>query len=179
MGLLASEYSNQSATDMSLEFPFEGGQPWKITSDGGYNNTHHKGYQEYSLDLERQNGLTTGESVLAGVSGTYVHWEDKTGCFWIRIDAWSSVPPYWFLMTCHINLQFSKPVDGPVIQGEVIGTVAGPGDKGYRALPHIHITLYRDEHARGSGSNRNEMPFSSSHGGAEISSYDFPPLRCA
>ncbi len=124
-----------------LAFPAPAGTQWSVVA--GYNTATHIAGDPYAIDVVRDDAETSGTSVLAPTDGTL---SISSNCLTIR-DA-SRVA----ILLCHV-----LPVPGlragqRVTQGQVIGSVAPPGQAGNNGLAHIHIAAHYADGGRGFGS---------------------------
>lgn len=149
----------------AIVWPMSGGE-WTISQ--GYHGPYghySSGLWAYdnSFDLIRTDGSTAGQTVYAPVNGTVTWTEAATGGIAIDIGNGHAVALF------HLTLDPSIGAGDTVSQGEVLGTVSGPGGPGYSDLPHIHITLW--ETSDGGNWSRTAAPFT---GDYAISGESFP-----
>jgi hypothetical protein len=157
-------YAHHSA----LRMPFLPGSTWGIIRGYKYASHPDATYQEYSLDLVKDDGQTTGQPVLAAADGRFVGIDQGPGCVVI------SLFDGHYLMTCH--LKDIKPFTlGQLIrQGEQLGVVAPAGEAGNEGTPHIHITLYSASSPTAPRIERIAIPFDNAHG-SKLDGYEFRP----
>lgn len=157
------ELSAPAATGSGLAWPFAGGT-WEVIQ--GYNNGTHtnrssfSNYQ-YSLDWARTDGDTAGQPVYAPASGT-VQWVDG-GSGGILIDMGNGYGVAMF----HLTIDPSIGSGDAIQQGQVVGTVSGPGGPGYAGTPHVDLTLWQLP----GGGTHVSTPFT---GGFAIGGREFP-----
>lgn len=149
----------------SIAWPVQGGT-WEIIQ--GYNGGTHQNRSAsaqyyYAFDLARVDGNTAGQAVLSPVSGT-VRWVHPPSGG-IAIDMGNGYVVAMFHAT------FSGLSGGQrVQQGQVLGTISGPGGNGYASTPHLEIDVWRSSDGGGS---RSSTPFT---GVNAISGRSFPDV---
>ena len=144
-----------------LIWPIKGGT-WQIIQ--GYNGgTHNGSTYMYSMDLQRTDGeqATIGQTIYAPASGT-VLW--TSGGLLIGMNNGYGIALF------HITLNSNITSGTVVTQGQVIGSISGPGGSGYQVTPHVDMTLW--QLPNGGGTPRISTPFT---GQFTISGNDFPP----
>jgi uncharacterized protein YgiM (DUF1202 family) len=146
-------------------WPVSGGE-WTIMQ--GYHGSSHQNqdglYQyEYSLDLARVDGNTAGQPVYSPVNGV-VRWTDP-GTGGISIDIGNGHAVALFHVTFNGGLEAGTPVQ----QGQVLGTISGPGGPGFMGTPHVHFTLWST--SDNGNWDRHAVPFTGQYA---ISGMDFP-----
>ena len=154
----------------AIVWPMAGGE-WTISQ--GYHGPfgHYSSglwAYDYSFDLIRTDGSTAGQTVFSPVSGTVTWTEAGSGGIAIDIGNGHAVALF------HLTLDPSIGTGDSVSQGEVIGTVSGPGGPGFSDLAHIHITLW--ETSDGGNWSRIAAPFT---GDYAISGASFPDTGAA
>ncbi|MFT4039170.1 MAG: SH3 domain-containing protein [Thermomicrobiales bacterium] len=148
-----------------LIWPVKGGT-WQIIQ--GYNGgTHNGSTYMYSMDLQRTDGeqATIGQTIYAPASGT-VLW--TSGGLLIGMNNGYGIALF------HITLNSNITSGTVVTQGQVIGSISGPGGSGYQVTPHVDMTLW--QLPNGGGTPRISTPFT---GQFTISGNDFPPGNLA
>jgi murein DD-endopeptidase MepM/ murein hydrolase activator NlpD len=147
------EATPAAAVGSGLIWPVSGG-PWEIMQ--GYNGSSHQNQDDlwqyyYSLDLVRSDGGTAGQTVVSPASGT-VRWTDpSSGGISIDIGNGHAVALY------HVAVDPSIAWGDLVAQGQLIGTVSGPGGPGFAGTPHVHFALW--ETTDGGNWSRSAAPF--------------------
>jgi uncharacterized protein YgiM (DUF1202 family) len=146
-------------------WPVSGGQ-WTIMQ--GYHGSSHQNQDslfqyEYSLDLARVDGNTAGQPVYSPVNGV-VRWTDP-GTGGISIDIGNGHAVAMFHVTFNGGLEAGTPVQ----QGQVLGTISGPGGPGFMGTPHVHFTLWST--SDNGNWDRHAVPFTGQYA---ISGMDFP-----
>lgn len=157
------ELSAPAATGSGLAWPFAGGT-WEVIQ--GYNNGTHTNRSsfanyQYSLDWARTDGETAGQPIYAPASGT-VEWVDG-GSGGILIDMGNGYGIAMF----HLTIDPSIGSGAAVQQGQVVGTVSGPGGPGYAGTPHVDLTLWQ----LAGGGTHVSTPFT---GGFALGGREFP-----
>ncbi|MDQ2682260.1 MAG: M23 family metallopeptidase, partial [Chloroflexota bacterium] len=168
-----------SAASRMIKMPFASGADWTITQ--GYNtdpNTGGSHYNcleypgrscspywtyKYSFDLVRADGNTAGQTVLSPVNGT-IRWIDEA-YGGMSIDLGNG----WAVAYFHTTLAPGLTAGQAVVQGQVMGAIAPPGQGGNGGFPHMHITLWQT--SDGGNWDRNAKPFT---GTQSLDGYDFP-----
>jgi uncharacterized protein YgiM (DUF1202 family) len=149
----------------TIAWPMEGGE-WQVLQ--GYNGSSHQNrgslwQYQYSLDLVRSDGSTSGQPTYSPVDGT-VRWLDpSTGG--ISIDVGGGLAVALF----HIDIDPSITEGDSLTQGQYIGTVSPPGGGGNGGTPHIHLTAWATDD--GGNWSRRAIPF---EGVAAIEGQEFP-----
>lgn len=185
---LSSRSTPSAAAAPLIKMPFASGQYWYVSQ--GYNTSPAAGgshfncdpstlkaapsqsqscsryYQyRYSFDLMKSDGQTAGQTVYSPVSGT-IRWIDQAyGGMSINIGNGHA---YAFF---HVTLAAGLAADQQISQGQVLGTIAPPGQGGNGGTPHIHVTLW--ETTDGGNWSRIAVPFTGSY---KMDGYDFPAL---
>ena len=146
--------AEQEAAGFSgVAWPVSGGT-WEVLQ--GYNGSSHQNQDGlwqyyYSLDLVRADGETAGQPVVSPVNGT-VRWTDPaTGGMSIDVGGGHAVAFF------HVAVDPSLEAGDPLVQGQPVGTVSGPGGPGFVGIPHVHFTLW--ETADGGNWSRAAAPF--------------------
>jgi len=141
----------QAATGNILP-PFDVGQTWNICQ--GYNNPNvtHTGTSSYGLDLTGAgcDNSASGRNVRASMSGTVAYYQAAYGNLCINVDDGRS-----YTLT-HIN---SSITSGTVTAGQLVGTVAAPGQRGNNGVAHIHFQMWSTSNCYSSSG----IPFDSAH----------------
>lgn len=149
----------------SIVWPVQGGT-WEIIQ--GYNGGTHQNRSAsaqyyYAFDLARVDGNSAGQPVLSPVSGT-VRWVHAPSGG-IAIDMGNGYVVAMFHAT------FSGVSAGQnVQQGQVLGTISGPGGNGYASTPHLEIDVWRSGDG---GITRSSTTFT---GANAISGTNFPDI---
>jgi uncharacterized protein YraI len=146
-----------------IVWPVSGGT-WQIIQ--GYNGGTHQNRSAsaqyyYALDIARVDGETAGQTVFAPASGS-IRWVDP-GSGGIAIDMGNGYVIAMFHCTFDPSLRSGQPVQ----QGQVLGTISGPGGNGYASTPHIDMTLWQSSDGARS---RSATPFM---GGNAVSGMSF------
>ncbi len=144
-----------------LIWPVSGGT-WQIIQ--GYNGGTHNGETYmYSLDLQRTDGeqATIGQTVYAPASGTVL---------WTSGGLLIGMGNGYGIALFHITLNSGITSGTVLTQGQVIGTISGPGGTGYQVTPHVDMTLWRLPN--GGGTPRISTPYT---GQFAISGQEFAP----
>lgn len=182
--------SPTSANHASIKWPFAKGSNWVISQ--GYNTapglttgaSHwncnpttlkdeptgtqscSRYYQyKFALDLRKETGDTAGQPVLSPVNGT-IRWIDLA-FGGMSIDLGDGYAYAFF----HVSLTPGLKAGQSVVQGDLLGTVAPPGEGGNGGFPHIHITLWST--TDGGNWSRTATPFTDTH---KSDGYDLPHL---
>ena len=171
-----------------IKMPFASGQTWFASQ--GYNTNLAQGgshyncnpttlrdepsgtrscsrywQYKYSIDFTKSEGSTAGQTVYSPVNGT-IRWIDQA-YGGMSIDIGNGHAYAFF----HVSLQAGLAADQPVTQGQILGTVAPPGQGGNGGYPHIHVTLW--ETTDGGNWSRIAVPFTA---GYTMDGYDFPAM---
>ena len=123
----------------TLHFPYPGGLAIEIIE--GYNGGTHNGVEQYSLDLVRADGATSGSPVLAPASGSVAFAEapgEQHGCIGVAMDDSGDL----HYMLCHIILNRAYAYGDRIQQGQLLGAVGAPGLVGNNGTAHVHMQLY-------------------------------------
>lgn len=132
--------------------PFDVGQTWNICQ--GYNNPNvtHTGTSSYGLDLTGAgcDNSASGRNVRASMSGTVAYYQATYGNLCINVDDGRS-----YTLT-HID---SSITSGTVTAGQLVGTVAAPGQRGNNGVAHIHFQMWSTSNCYSSSG----IPFDSAH----------------
>ncbi len=132
---------NAGSNSGGIIWPVSGGE-WSIMQ--GYNGSSHQNQDSlwqyyYSLDLERNDGSTAGQTVYSPVNGV-VRWTDP-GSGGISIDMGDGYAVAMF----HVTFDGSLQAGTPVSQGQALGTISGSGGPGFAGTPHLHFTLWTSD----------------------------------
>ena len=130
---------SRAAAAQVLHLPYPGGVGVQIIQ--GYNGSTHVGVERYSLDLVRTDGATSGSPVLAPASGSVDFAQTpytENGCIAVSIDGSDG----FNYMLCHLYLLRSYNYNEPIQQGQMLGTVAPPGQMGNNGTAHVHMQLF-------------------------------------
>ena len=170
-----------------IKMPFAAGQTWTITQ--GYNTNPAAGgshyncdpstlkdapsqtrscsrywQYKYALDISKDGG-SAGQTVYSPVAGK-IRWIDQA-YGGMSIDIGNGRAFAFF----HVSLAAGLAADQQINQGQVLGTIAPPGQGGNGGFPHIHVTLW--ETTDGGNWSRVAVPFT---GDYKIDGYDFPAM---
>ena len=163
-GVIATSTSAQAATG-NIRPPFDIGQTWYICQ--GYNNpaVTHTGTSAYGLDLvggPNCNSSAAGRNAVAPVGGTVAYYQASYGNLCINKTGGGS-----YTLT-HIN---SSITSGSVSAGQIVGTVAGSGQRGNNGVAHIHFQMWASNGCYGDSG----IPFDSAHGARICGAPDLTP----
>ncbi|MCC6236060.1 MAG: hypothetical protein IT299_00645 [Dehalococcoidia bacterium] len=139
-GLMPALGAGPARAAAGLAFPAPAGTTWSIVA--GYNTATHLASDPYAIDVVRNDGETSGTTVLAPTDGTL---SISTNCLTIRDAARVAV------LLCHVLPAPGLKAGVRVARGQVIGSVAPPGAAGNNGLAHIHIATHVSEGGRGFG----------------------------
>lgn len=173
-----SPVETASANHTDIKLPVPGGETWYVSQ--GYNTNPANGgshyscnpstlkdqpsgtvscsaywQYKYSLDLHASSGETTGRTVLSPVNGT-IRWIDEA-YGGMSIDLGDGYAFAFF----HVELASNLAAGQTITQGQFIGTVAAPGNRGNGGYAHIHVTLWRT--TDGGNWSRIPEPFTGDH----------------
>ena len=185
---LSSRLAPPAAAAPIVKMPFASGQSWYISQ--GYNTNPTSGgshyncdpntlkdapsqtrscsrywQYKYSFDFTKSEGSTAGQTVYSPVTGM-IRWIDQA-YGGMSIDIGSGHAYAFF----HVTLAAGLAANQQVTQGQVLGTVAPPGEGGNGGYPHIHVTLW--ETTDGGNWSRVAVPFTGSYA---MDGYDFPAM---
>jgi murein DD-endopeptidase MepM/ murein hydrolase activator NlpD len=114
-----------------LWLPTPPGDPWVIIQ--GYACGTHDGWDRYSIDLARVDGLSRGAPVRAAADGTVFAWVEPSGTLFVRHGEG------FYTMYTHMERAIVTERGAAVSRGSVIGHV---GDRGAPGTPHLHFTAF-------------------------------------
>lgn len=172
----------------AVKMPFAAGAEWYISQ--GYNTSPAEGWShyncdsrtgedeisktercddgwqyKYSVDLRQVDGTEAGETVLSPVDGT-IRWLDPANGG-LSIDMGNGFAAAIF----HLDLARGLADGQPLVQGQPLGVVSGPGGGNNGGTPHIHFNLWATED--GGNWSRTATPFT---GRFALDGYDLPDL---
>ena len=129
LALLLSPAHAQAAPQLWLPTP--PGDPWVIIQ--GYACGTHDGWDRFSIDLARADGLSRGAPVRAAADGTVFAWVEPSGTLLVQHGEG------FYTMYTHMQHATIMERGAAVSRGAVIGTV---GDRGAPGTPHLHFTAF-------------------------------------
>lgn len=129
--------SNASAAQGNIEAPFDIGSAWNICQ--GYNNSRgtHTGTSSISLDISggpNCDNSASGRNIRAPFGGTIAWYVSGSGSVCVNSLSGMSV------MLTHINGTVSQ--GASVTVGQIVGTIAAPGQKQNNGVSHLHIQAW-------------------------------------
>lgn len=173
-----STIETASANHTNIKMPVPGGETWYVSQ--GYNTNPANGgshyscnattlkdqpsgtvscsaywQYKYSLDLHASSGETAGRTVISPVNGT-IRWIDEA-YGGMSIDLGDGYAFAFF----HVELASNLAAGQTITQGQFMGTVAAPGNRGNGGSAHIHVTLWRT--TDGGNWSRIPEPFTGDH----------------
>jgi len=150
LGLTAS---SASAATGDILPPFDVGQRWNICQGYGGGVTH-TGTANYALDLTGAecDNSASGRNVRAPIGGSVHFYQAGTLC--INASNGKSVA------LTHINSSLTR--GRSVSAGQLVGTVAAPGQQSNRGVAHIHLQTWSSHGCWDTGNGA--IPFDSGHG---------------
>jgi hypothetical protein len=173
-----SPVETASANHTNIKLPVPGGETWYVSQ--GYNTNPANGgshyscnattlkdqpsgtvscsaywQYKYSLDLHASSGESTGRTVLSPVNGT-IRWIDEA-YGGMSIDLGDGYAFAFF----HVELASNLAAGQTITQGQFMGTVAAPGNRGNGGFAHVHVTLWRT--TDGGNWSRIPEPFTGDH----------------
>jgi uncharacterized protein YraI len=157
----------RNAGSGGIIWPVRGGT-WSILQ--GYNGSSHQNEDGlwqyyYSLDLQREDGNTAGQTIYAPVNGTVTWTDPSTGGISIDMGDGHAVAMF------HVTFDGAFQAGTKVSQGDPMGQISGPGGPGFAETPHVHFTLWAsDDHGNW---DRHAEPFTGKY---SISGMDFPDV---
>ncbi len=141
--------------------PAQGGShyscdPATLTDQPSHTTTCSQYWQyKYSLDLVAVSGSTSGRTVISPVTGT-IRWIDQS-YGGMSIDLGDGYAFAFF----HVDLASSLAAGQSISQGQSLGTVASPGNRGNGGTSHVHVTLWKT--TDGGNWSRIPEPFTGDH----------------
>jgi uncharacterized protein YgiM (DUF1202 family) len=162
-----SEPAGNAERGGGIIWPVSGGT-WSIMQ--GYNGSSHQNQDGlwqyyYSLDLQREDGNTAGQTVYSPVNGV-VRWTDP-GSGGISIDIGDGHAVAMF----HVAFDGRFQAGTEVSQGEPMGQISGSGGPGFAGTPHLHFTLWTSDD--NGNWDREAVPFTGKY---SVSGMDFPDV---
>lgn len=153
-GGLGATASPASAATGNILPPFDVGQRWNICQGYG-GSVSHTGTASYALDLTGAgcDNSASGRNVRAPIGGSVHFYQASTGTLCINAGNGKSVA------LTHIN---SSIAGGSVSAGQLVGTVAAPGQRANRGVAHIHLQMWSQHGCWDTGNGA--VPFDSGHG---------------
>ena len=156
--------THKAEAEDALRFPFNPLNGWYVQQ--GYDQGTHTGYEQYALDLARNDGAA-GWTIVAPASGRIAWFDSGYGCVSIALAR-----DGFFLSVCHLELEPSLERGDPISAGATIGAVAAPGRRLNGGMDHVHMALYTDPSYGTDQSERTAVPFSDLNA---LSGISFPP----
>ncbi|RYF29685.1 MAG: M23 family metallopeptidase [Chloroflexi bacterium] len=129
--------SSANAAPGNIESPFDAGSAWNICQ--GYNNSRgtHTGTSSISLDISggpNCDNSASGRNIRAPFSGTVAWYVSGSGS--VCLNSLSGIS----VMLTHINGAVSQ--GASVTVGQIVGTIAAPGQKQNNGVSHLHIQAW-------------------------------------
>jgi hypothetical protein len=148
-----STYNPSSSTPAragNIPAPFTAGTPIYVWQ--GYNSGTHTGTSAYGVDLTLTNNSasTSGQAVVAPISGTISHWQASYGNLCINFGSAS------YTLT-HIR---ANRTSGTVRAGDTLGSVLPAGQAGNNGIAHLHFEVW----SRPNCYNNSPTPLDVAHG---------------
>lgn len=141
------------AADGNILPPFDIGQNWNICQGYSNPNVTHTGTSTYGIDLTGAgcDNSASGRNVRAPMDGTVAYYQASYGNLCINVSGGRS------LTLTHIN---SSVTIGTVSAGQLVGTVAAPGQRANNGVAHIHFQMWSSPNCYSSSG----IPFDSANG---------------